>query len=281
MRKHVLLVLLLSLFQSMTAAILIGFGVNFASAGTMSYLRLTLNGDLPPLRMTYPDVYRLAADLEKLIERAGEDNKRDCGFTYQIRERGNSLRGNSLNELFIEPTLPSPAHSFEIFCYPYQQGIYSIEVLLTNHRSSYSLVGKDQELLRALQRQIDDFAQRHMTWFGGDVCRYLVFIFINLFAGGLYGAGLYEVLGTKRTTRWSLGLLATGCILLASDFFLLSAGYLDYWFPNTAIYFGSSPPVIRNSPVLRFWFILLAIIALVVAVIIVRKKWDTDLQAKY
>ncbi len=264
--------------RTVLAAMLFFVGPTLVSGATMSSWRIALSGDLPPLRMTYQDVFQLVGDLEKLIADArvrGQD-RGDCIFTYQIRAREIALRSNSLEELYQDPNLPSPAYSFEIFCFPYREAIYSIEILLTNHHSSYSVIGKDKDLLHALQKQIESFARRYKTRFGGNGCRYTVFILINLFAGGLYGVGLYEIVDRKKKTRWNIGLIAGGCILLFADFFILSAGYLDYWFPNTAVYFWGDPPMERNRPLLLFWSILLATVGLLLALVVARRRWSDD-----
>ena len=139
-------------------------------------------------------------------------------------------------------------------------------IWFTDWGSSYDLRGSDKALLFALRARIEAFSDRHKIWFGGRGFQFLLLLVIVCVSFVF----LQATLTAPRDKAITLALL--GLIGIVAAFVLLVGGYLDSWFPQTAIYSDSASFIERNAALIGFWGLIATIIAPLISGLVNRAR---------
>jgi len=238
--KHAKIILLFIVLHLPALVIVVG-----SSAGENQPPELTLRGELPSLRATYPEILQFSNDIEQLVQRSiknkverDEDKSRlssERVFTYQIETKHSALAGKSLDLLLKDSRLPNPANIFTIHWSAYSEPISRIDVSFRDFSSPYELSGTDMLALESLHDRIELFGQEHRTWSGGLP---IIIVCWMLMIG--CGVALLAMGGQFRKTWARLVSMSCGSFVIVVSFYLFSSGGFMEWFPTTAIFMGSA-----------------------------------------
>ena len=151
--------------------ILIGLIFYFAYSVASAQQELTLHGELPAIRTTYPEVALFAKQLEDLVKRSIKTKKGILGnevipITYEIGSKDIKITHISIDDLLKDPRLPNPAYKFQIIKTAFNDSI-SFRIYFQDYfYSHYDITGSDFGLVEAIQKHIDSFGNENKSFIG-------------------------------------------------------------------------------------------------------------------
>lgn len=245
---------------------------------------LTLEGDLPAIRTTYPEVALFAKQLEDLVKRSIKTKKDILGnevipITYEIGSKDIKITHISIDDLLKDPRLPNPAYKFQIIKTAFNDSISFRIYFQDSFYSHYEITGSDFGLVETIQKHIDSFGNKNESFIGSlpsqigfsllvGVLTLIISAMVAVFIAVKWGNFLKKKehrKGNPQSSDFSLAsrlfpILAIPAALM-SLYFLSSI--LPTWFSRTTIYPNTANIFELYSSEIAFISLLVGILGLV------------------
>jgi hypothetical protein len=161
---------------------IIFFGLIFFDGGPQAYSQQEFNiqGNIPPIRTTYPELKLFVNQLEELVKRSIKPREGIGGYenfpiTYEIGSEDIKITYTSIEDLLQDPRLPSPAYQLTITKFGIKDPI-SFYIYFEPSNSHYRLTGSDFAVVDAVQKHIEAFGRTNESFVGNTIIPILFFL---------------------------------------------------------------------------------------------------------